>query len=232
LLRVPCVRTESVILTHKNVNFVVFDLDHTITRYDTFLVFLLCSVCYRPVNFIYLFIFPVIILLNYLRIFKDRDLKENVLSLFFKGMSIDTVTRVSYVVESVCEKIGYRSKALFVLKRHLEDGDVVCIASASIDLYVLPICKALGVEYYCATVGQVEEGVVTGAIDGENCKGRVKLNRVMRLRASLGVEFDNMVAYSDNRTDIRLLRMADQGYMINPSNKIKGSVYGVEFLYW
>jgi phosphoserine phosphatase len=74
-------------------------------------------------------------------------------------------------------------------------------------LFILPACKALGIEEVIGT----ELNFINGRYSlGENCRGDEKFRRIKeRFPASRIRE-----AYSDNLDDLGLLHIADKGFVV------------------
>jgi phosphatidylglycerophosphatase C len=100
------------------------------------------------------------------------------------------------------------------LTEHLTAGHRVILLSASPDLYVEAVGRALGIpEVLCTRVRRAPDGW-DGALDGPNCKGDEKL---ARLRAHLGANTwpGESFAYGDSKSDLPVLRWATHGFLVN-----------------
>jgi phosphatidylglycerophosphatase C len=99
-----------------------------------------------------------------------------------------------------------RPAALARLRWHQSQGHRVVVATASLELLVAPWARTVGVGDVLATRLEVREGRVTGRLDGGNCRGAAK---VERLRALLGdLDAFELYAYGDSRGDRELLAAA------------------------
>jgi phosphatidylglycerophosphatase C len=160
----------------------VFDLDGTLVRGDSFLPF---AVGYararrrlRP-----LVTLPVWVGLYAARLLPDHRAKQRVLVSFFRG---ECPAAVADYAEAFVERwvrprlLGPVSERL---TGHLSAGHRVVLLSASPDLYVETVGRALGIgEVVCTRVRRTA-AAWDGALDGPNCKGEQKL---VRLCAHLG----------------------------------------------
>jgi phosphatidylglycerophosphatase C len=96
------------------------------------------------------------------------------------------------------------------LGRHLELGHVVLLASASLDVYVLPLGRLLGVDdVVCTRLERDGTGLLTGRLDGANCRGPEKARRVREALAARGLQGAELWAYGDSPDDAALLALAD-----------------------
>ncbi len=104
-------------------------------------------------------------------------------------------------------------KKIFPWFQPQKNDAVTVVCSASPEFEILPVLRAMGVQYVIAT--QIDPK--TGRLLGENCKGAQK---VERLRAALG-DCEYRRAYSDNiRTDAPMLSLAKERYQIKKGNII------------
>src|SRR6202165_278254 len=90
---------------------------------------------------------------------------------------------------------------------HQRRGHRVVIVSASVEAYVAPIGRRLGVDGVLATQLEIGgDGSLTGKFLGLNCRGPEKLARVM---AWAGGSPARLWAYGNSKGDAELLRAAD-----------------------
>lgn len=108
-----------------------------------------------------------------------------------------------------------RAPVLQRLVGHLDLGHLVVVVSASPELYVGCIARAIGAHGVAATELAVDaEGRLTGRYEGRNCRGTEKLRKVRIVLRDLGVEGTGpglpLYAYGNSRGDLRLLDAADR----------------------
>ncbi len=96
-------------------------------------------------------------------------------------------------------------------------GINIVVVTASPGVFVKPVLKYLEIDYLIATSMVFDHGKVS--IQGNNCRGQEK---IARLKQTFNLGTTKIVAaYSDNKDDIELLKMADVGYQVNKRGKIK-----------
>ncbi|MBY0303696.1 MAG: haloacid dehalogenase [Sphingomonas sp. 28-62-20] len=98
-------------------------------------------------------------------------------------------------------------------------GRRLVLATASFRCYVDPIAADLGFDAVIATEStHALDGGVTALIDGDNCYGMAKLDRISAWMADQGVaRADATIAfYSDHVSDGPTLAWADRPYAVNP----------------
>jgi phosphatidylglycerophosphatase C len=96
------------------------------------------------------------------------------------------------------------------LRRHRELGHTVLLASASLDAYLLPLGGLLEVDdVVCSRLERDAAGLLTGRLDGANCRGPEKARRVREALATHGLQDAVLWAYGDSRDDDAFLSLAD-----------------------
>lgn len=100
---------------------------------------------------------------------------------------------------------GLRPDALGRIQGHLNAGHRLVLASASLDLYVEPVAALLGFHASVSTRVAFRGGVATGRFGSPVCWGEEKLRRV---RAALAPGEEILHAYGDSPGDRPLLEAA------------------------
>lgn len=150
---------------------------------------------------------------------RDRDrLKALAAAAAFRGAHLDDLERAGSAFAQFVHNRWLRADTIAALNGHLTAGDTVVLVSASFEVYLRPLAELLGAHEVLATRLAVANGVVSGALEGANCRGPEK---VRRLHAWLddghggrsGVHVD---AYGDSRGDRELLADADVAHWMTP----------------
>jgi phosphatidylglycerophosphatase C len=111
-----------------------------------------------------------------------------------------------------------RPEAVESLRSHLDAGDTVLLVSASFEVYLRPLADLLGASDVLAVRLEVDDaGVLTGRLDGPNCRGAEK---VVRLHDWLdrhlgGRDAVYLSAYGDSRGDREMLADADEAHWLS-----------------
>lgn len=149
---------------------------------------------------------------------RDRDaLKAACAMAAFSGRRVDGLTMLAQGFAQSVYSNGLHPKVVARLNEHLETGDKVVFVSASFAVYLDPLARLVGVDTILATRLQVgADGVLTGALDGPNCRGSEK---VKRLHAWLDQEHGgrgsvHLTAYGDSPGDRELLADADVAHWV------------------
>lgn len=109
---------------------------------------------------------------------------------------------------------GCRPDAVARWAWHRARGDRLVLASASLELYLEPLAELLGAEHVLATGLQVEAGRLTGAMSTANCRGSEKARRVGDLITDTRPV--SVWVYSDSRSDRPSLDLADVATRVRP----------------
>lgn len=183
----------------------VFDFDGTLTFCDTLLAFLRRIVGRGRFWLGMVGLLPVLLAYRLGMIGAQRA-KEALLRRFLAGMPVSTLR--DHVEDFVAAGIGplINPEAIDRLRAHQQRGHKVIVISASPELYVARWARDLGVDAVAASHLEVRDGVLTGRLDGRNCRGPEKL---VRLEAILGSLAGHEIhAYGDSSGDRELLAAA------------------------
>lgn len=200
---------------------VIFDLDSTITKKDTYVAFLISLLRKYPVRLLRCGFLPVAIILHKTGLKDNSWLKE----IFLKAIAGDiNKTQLDSCADHFLKQLqaqGIYSKALQKIQQHQQANHKLVLASASFDFYVEKLGRQLGFDTIICTQSTWDnQDKLTGKIDGYNCYGVNKLNRLMDYfeqdRTTLF-----LIGYSDHHSDKPFLNWVDQAIAVNPTDKLK-----------
>ncbi len=185
---------------------VAFDFDGTLTDRDSFTAFL----AWRAGGAKYVSgLFALTpALVGYVF---DRDrgrLKAAAVRQFLGGASRSELEAAAQAFAADHGRALLRPDALRAWRRWQAEGARLVIVTASPELVVAPIARALGADQLIGT-RLVFDGAdrVTGALDGANCRG---LEKVRRLREAFGEDVALEAAYGDTDGDREMLALAEE----------------------
>jgi len=110
--------------------------------------------------------------------------------------------------------------AIALVQRHLEDGDLCAVVTATNSFVTAPIARAFGIPHLIATTPAFEQGRYTGRIDGVPSFREGKIVRVNQWLEDLGLtllSFERSTFYSDSVNDVPLLEVVTHPVAVNPS---------------
>lgn len=199
----------------------VFDLDGTLTRYDTYVRYLLGFLYTHPQHFWRIRRLPFAVLMFKCRVRDNTWLKSRFLTDILGGFAPEDLrTWTQRFVDQVL-KNGLRPSAISVLRNHQQHGDRTILLSASPDIFVKELALRLKfTDCICTTTALDNSGALSGALDRGNCYGIEKLRRMENMlgpeRATVQV-----VSYSDHHSDLPLLCWSNRGVLVNPSPRLR-----------
>lgn len=193
-----------------------FDVDGTITRRDCVVPFLR-SVSSTLTVARRLAARPYVLVPALLR--RDRDRIKELASLAaFRGLDEAAVRDLGVTFARDVHERWLRPEIVDRLRRHQRDGATTVLVSASFEVYLEPLAALLGVDGVLATRLESRDGVLTGHLDGPNCRGPEKVRRLHRWleeRTDPGRSGHHVVAYGDSPGDRELLADADEAHWVS-----------------
>lgn len=182
----------------------LFDFDGTLTRKDTFIELIKFvhgkSHFYKGI----LKLAPCLFLYK-LQLIPNWKAKEKVLAYFFKGMPASTFQ--SHCNHFAAEAIPrfLKQDAIRKLKELKDIGTHIAIVTASAENWVLPWCHSMNVECIASKL-EAKEEKLTGKLDGENCYGIEKVNRI---KETIDLsKYSVIYAFGDSKGDLPMLGLA------------------------
>lgn len=107
--------------------------------------------------------------------------------------------------------------------RHLADGDLCAIVTATNSFVTAPIAREFGVAHLIATEPQSRDGRFTGRVEGIPCFREGKLARLDAWLAGQGrrlEDFTESAFYSDSHNDLPLLRRVTRPVAVDPDEPL------------
>jgi len=138
-----------------------------------------------------------------------------------KGLSIETMQMIAknYVEKELLPKEN--KKVVERLQWHKNQGHIIAIVSGGFSEYIKFYAKKYDIEYVIATDLEVVNNIYTGKINGIDCMG---INKIEKLRNTLNIEeysLKDSYAYSDHISDIPLLSFVGNGVVVDFGQDIK-----------
>ncbi len=192
-----------------------FDVDGTITRRDCVVPFM------RRISSVFtvsrrLAARPHVLVPALVRADRDR-VKELASAAAFRGLREHDVRAAGAEFARHVHDRWLRSDTLERLRRHQAAGDTTVFVSASFEIYLKPLAELLDVDGVVATRLAATDGVLTGSLEGANCRGPEKVRRLHEWLAHHhphvgGRRGLRVVAYGDSPGDRELLEDADEAH--------------------
>ena len=186
----------------------LFDFDGTISRRDSFLLFIRKNVGQLRFWSGMALLGPRIGLFLLGR-YPNQALKEDVLTRFLRGWDLERLRAAAELFARETVPGILRPLALERLEWHQGRGDRIIVVTATPEPILAPWCAARGLEIL-GTELETENGRLTGRIRGENCRGMAKVERIRRHCDPS--RYAEIFAYGDTRGDHPMLAMADHPF--------------------
>jgi phosphatidylglycerophosphatase C len=185
---------------------VAFDFDGTLTWKDSFTAFLAWRAGPRRYAGGLIGLAPAVA--RYL-IHRDRGrLKAAAAKVFLAGASRAELEADAQRFATAQGRALLRSDAVRAWRRWQAEGARVVIVTATPEIVVAPIARALGADLLIGTrLAFDDAGRATGALVGANCRGPEK---VRRLREAFGEDVRLEAAYGDTDGDREMLALAEE----------------------
>ncbi|MGH9158809.1 MAG: HAD family hydrolase [Vicinamibacteraceae bacterium] len=186
----------------------LFDFDGTITTKGTYPGFVSFALRRRRKILGGIILGPLIAAYQ-ARLVSDHVIRTAVSRVGFWGEDPDRLRRFGerYAEEVLPGLI--RPVALERIAWHKAQADRVVVVSGSLDVYLEPWCRALGLDVICTQL-ETRDGRLTGRYVRGDCCGEEKARRIReRYRLS---EYGTLYAYGDTEDDREMLAMAPRKY--------------------
>lgn len=150
--------------------------------------------------------------------------------LFLRGRTREEVDKLSADFARDVLLPAMYPDGLARLRAHAEAGAKILLVSASPQFYLEPLCALLHIDGAVATRWHVDEGVYTGELAGENCRGVQKPLRLAEYLAAHGemVDYAASAAYGDTAGDAPMLNLCAAKYVVNPRKKLLRALEGAQ----
>ena len=148
---------------------------------------------------------------------RDRDsLKMKFVEGIFAGKNSREVESLGIQFASKVADKWLRSDVATRMRWHQEQGHVVILVSASLGAYLHPLGDLLEVDAVLCTELEEKDGLLTGKLVGQNCRGREKASRVQKWCQDSGIATEDLVyAYGDSSGDTELLELFSEPTWVN-----------------
>jgi phosphatidylglycerophosphatase C len=195
----------------------LFDLDGTITRRDTLFPFVLGICLRRPWRLLRVLVAMPPALTRYF--FKDRDRGRLKQALIVAGLGGMDRAELAQATRRFVSRLRARMhpEALARIEAHRAAGDYLVLMSASPDIYVPGIARALAFNETICTGVRWDGMRLCGELVTENRRGEEKRRCVEQLRQRMpGCK---IAAYGNSAADVAHLQVCDHGYLVNGGSR-------------
>lgn len=203
----------------------VFDLDRTLTRLPTYSRFLLFAARNRaPWRLLLLPLLLPVALLYALKIVPRRTMKQAMHRIAIgRALPQREAARLADRFARRLIADGLYAEGVALIERERAQGRRIVIASAAPHLYTAALARRLGIADVVASASCWKDGCLTPAIEGANCYGGDKKQRVEAFLTQAGIarEAAHVRFYSDHASDLPVFEWADEPVAVNPSKALR-----------
>ncbi|UNK16605.1 HAD-IB family hydrolase [Paenibacillus sp. N3/727] len=196
-------------MTHK---VALFDVDKTIIQKDSMFQFLLFGLQKKPSSFYLIFLIGIYSVFYKLKWMKAERAKSS----YFRFINYMNEQDLEHFFNTMVKPYIY-PEALMEMNNKKEDGYHILLVTASPYAYMKYFNQFDEVDGVIGT-NLVKRGEqFTHMIAGNNCKGQEKVTRIKSYLKEKGImiDYDQSCAYSDSVSDMPMLQLVNQKYMIN-----------------
>jgi phosphatidylglycerophosphatase C len=207
-------------MNNQNLKISIFDLDGTLTKKDTYLPYLVGFLIRNPKYWLRSIVLPVAVIMFFFKMRNNQWLKETFLKAIFKGEHLENIQNWNNEYLSKLYRDEMNKDIVSILKNKQAASETVILATASLDIYIYDIAKELNISHVICTRTQKNDGVIVGKLDGDNCYGPEKLNRIEKYLKENDLKGE-IHFYSDHASDYSVMEYADFPYAVYPTKKMR-----------
>lgn len=147
---------------------------------------------------------------------RDRDaVKTLFCDLAFAGKNVEEVEAQGVIFANHMYHTMMRADVAQRFRWHQQQGHVVVLVSASLEPYLIPFGELLEADAVLCTSLDSRDGIYTGALRGNNCRGEEKVLRLTQWCTEAGIPLDAIgYAYGDSAGDEPMLAMSAQAFYV------------------
>lgn len=187
-------------------NLALFDFDHTISKKDSFIPFIIYAQGFMHSAWGFILLSPILILYRF-KIIPNWKTKQKVFQHFFSNWEEEKFFKYGkdYALQGIPKII--KQSAVDKLDWHKEKGDKIIVISASFKTYLKPWCEANNFELIC-TEAEISNNILTGKFATKNCYGEEKIKRLEKIY-NLS-DFEYIYGYGDSKGDLGIKRVSNE----------------------
>ncbi|HOV12859.1 MAG TPA: HAD-IB family hydrolase [Spirochaetota bacterium] len=206
----------------------LFDVDLTITKSDTFFLFIPFIISKYPYKLIFIPYLLFVSFLKLIRVVSMEFFKQSWL-IFINGLNINKIENLSKEFFEKKVKSHLKSDIIEYINKLKNDGYTIVFATASFEFYIKYLSEYLNADYYFGTKVLFKDNKIISRIVGKNCKRQEKIYRILSVINSEDIDRKNSIGFSDSLVDLPFLEIVDRFYLVHPKkwqiidSKIKSS---------
>ena len=193
----------------KNKNLALFDFDGTLCKKDSFTGFIFYALRKRHIVKQGIKILPWI-QAYYLNVYPAPAMRSKLFRAMFSNADALELQQIAQdYAASLMSQLNL--PLLKQLKQHQALGHDIVLVSASVDIYLEPLCHLLNIDLICTQTEQINNSY-TGQYTTPDCSSEQKKLRILE-KYSLD-HYSVIYAYGNSIEDQEMLELADHAYMV------------------
>jgi len=168
------------------------------------------------------FMFKMILMMSLIKLrFVDEHAVAKAMLSFYRGRPLEPFLESA---EDFYQEYLKPNLAPVVVERlhwHKEQGHQTVLVTGSIDYYLKPVMRELGIDHLlCTHLELGEDGLLTGKSHGPVCVGHTKVKLAEELAEEHDINLSRSYAYGNSHLDIPLMKKVRHPIMVNPSGSL------------
>lgn len=199
----------------------LFDVCHTLVSVTTitdFVKHVLLSRKENPYFKIHSFVIHYIYkVLRKIGLISSESYRKH-LPLLFKGYKKDEIV---ILADKYVTRLQQYVKPAIIdqLKKLQSEGYRVLLVSAAFDAYLESFAQSLGVELVCTRLS-LNNNIYTGSIDGIDCIGDGKVQKLFQFLNKNDIDWVPSVAFGDSFSDVPFMSLVGTQYAVDPTPEL------------
>jgi HAD superfamily hydrolase (TIGR01490 family) len=193
----------------KSKTLALFDFDGTLYPHDSFTGFIFYALRKRHILRRGIRVSPWV-QAYFFKLYPADRMRPRLFHSMFRDSAVQDIQQLAEVyAQQLILKLDPR--LLAQLRLHQQLGHEVALVSASLDLYLRPVCNALKIDLLCSEV-EIQAGKMTGFYRTPDCSRQQKKIRILD-KYQLE-HYAEIYAYGNSHEDEEMLSLASYAYMV------------------
>lgn len=194
----------------------LLDIDYTVINTDSMIDFMIYSLKKKTIKTIimipYIFIVLVLHAMNIVSLKKAKE------AVFSPIINFSTEELKLFFDDCIIKRMN--SSMIDIINKSKKDGFYIVMITASPYAYMKYFKDYGFADKVIATELTYKDDKYVNKIIGDNCKGDEKVKRINQFfsEVEIEVDYDNSYAYSDSKSDLPMLSLVKNAFIVNKKN--------------
>lgn len=193
----------------------LFDFDSTLCKIDSFTGFIFFALPKWQIIMRGMIILPWIIA-YYLKLYPAHLMRPKLFKQMFKGQKQYQITAAASAYARQLVEQHLSSDLYAQLRQHQVCNHQVVLVSASVNVYLAPLCERLKIQLICTELDDTQQKM-TGLYSTPDCSHHQKKIRILK---TLNIEqYTTIYAYGNSDEDSAMLSLAKYSYLVGKNQE-------------